>query len=346
MLADLIVTLSMALAAAAILVMFALVVRRLIIDAVDRRRESLRRSLTQQILGYLGDTVALESIRAAAGPRKLPVMRTVLRELSYLVRGNHVALLANLGREIGVVDFLLAELHHARPLRRAAAARDLVLFPEDAVLDALREGLEDPDVDVRLAVAESLTWHDAVDDVANLLDRLGAGRFVNSRVLMKIFRKLAIGRVDQFVALLKSDAPSSVKVLLLDALGESSDFSAIDAILQSASDINVDVRTESLRALAQLGHPGALPAVQRGLADPAWEVRAQAAKCAGRIALPEVIDTLKGLLDDEQWWVRYRSAESLAQLGPRGMDILEETKNHPTRAGRMAYVVMARSLAA
>ncbi len=337
---------SLVLSTAAVVIMMCLVLRRLVLDRAERRREVVRRALTELTLGYLGDTVSLEEIRASPAARRPLVARAVITELSQMMRGHHIDRLAHLGREIGIVDNLLKELGHRRTARRANAARDLAMYREQRVIDSLMKALDDPEVDVHLAAADTLVQLDAIESVGDFIARLGIGYHLDSRALMKIFRRLAPGRIDQFIALLESDAPDPVKVLLLDALGESGDYSALNAMLRSAMEGSVQVRSEALRALSHLEHPGALPAVQRGLADPAWEIRAQAAKCAGRIILPETIDTLASLLSDEQWWVRLRSAESLSKLGPQGLQILEDAQAMPTNAGRIARVVIAQRMAA
>lgn len=329
---------SLLLAAISVLGMLLLVVRRVLLNWRDARLVRRRGELSERLLYWLASESDLPPHVAR---RDQDILVDLVFELLRLVRGDSEAKLRTLLNDSGALDRELAQLERGGRAARLKAARRLAYFNDGRIAPLLRRTMaHDKRKDVRLAAASSLVEMNAIKDLAQFVRELGVGTEEHSRILYFLFRKFGPGYVGQLVDLLQADVPDMAKALALDALGRSGAYEAIPVIAGYLDNPSLDIRSQALRALADLGHPLAADAVRRGLQDKAWPVRAAAAQAAGRIGLQESSESLKSLLDDDQWWVRHRAAEALFVLGGAARRFLEEASGQPTRAGRVAQMIL------
>jgi len=329
---------SLFLAAISILGMLLLVFRRLVLTWRDALLVRRRGRLSERLLFWLASADADPPHIAV---RDRDILIDLVFELLRLVRGDSEAKLRGLLNDSAVLEREIAFLERGGRTARLKAAQRLAYFHDGRVAPVLRWAMKwDKQRDVRLAAASSLAELGALHDLTGFVRDLGVGTQEHSRILFFLFRKFGTEHANQLVSLLETDVPDMAKALALDALGRSGAYEAIPAIVRHLDDPSLDIRAQVLRTLADLGHPLAANAVGRGLQDEAWPVRAAAALAAGRIGLREFSGRLNALLNDEQWWVRHRAAEALYVLGGEARALLEEASRQPTRAGRVAQMIL------
>ena len=332
---------SLSLAGVSIIVMLALVVRRLVLVRRQQRDSKIRGELTPLILRYLDGGIAFDTLRDYMHGQESVLMSELVADLLDSVRGDDRERLLELLRRLEIIEVHFSALQDPTATRRAAAILGLSLFDDPPVLDRIHDLLDDPDPDVRLLAAQALSKHRAIGPVRVLVDKLQIGTVHNSRALRTIFRNLTREHTDELIELLDGDVSALAKVLAIDALGRSGNFAVIDAINAMIADESEDIRVATLRALADLGHPQALCTVARALDDERAPVRATAATCAWRIGLTDTIPLLVDRLDDDSWWVRLRAAEALYMLGETGIKRLRDNATMSSRAARVAGLVLA-----
>lgn len=334
--------LSLALSSLAIGAMLILVLRRLVVQRVEARRKRIRDRLLRDVFSYLDGNLTAQEMgrRAAAAPA---VLTELIHELAQLVRGNELARLMGLFEELGLGEHLVGDLKRGDRHRRLLAAKNLGHVKTETGLAALHKALDDPDADVRLAAASSLTDLHAAPALETLINKLKIGSREQSRALLQIFQNLAQDSSDEMIACLeKGETDEITRILILDALGKGGHYQAVPNIMQSTQSPSLEVRAAALRALAELQHPAASQAVLQALTDSEWEVRTQAASCAGRLGLQEALGPLSGLLEDRNWWTRYRAAQALHAIGFQGRQKLSEAATGDNEYARnIASTVLA-----
>ena len=102
-------------------------------------------------------------------------------------------------------------------------------------------------------------------------------------------------------------------------LGKLGDRAAIDALAESARDIESYVREKAVLALAVIGGPEAAPPLVHALSDSSSTIRRLAAKSLGRLGEPGAIGALKEATGD--------SSFSVSQTAKDALDLLR--KQHP-----------------
>ncbi|MDH3673679.1 MAG: HEAT repeat domain-containing protein [Gammaproteobacteria bacterium] len=331
---------SLSLAIASVIIMLALILRRVILIRQQRYESEVRSKLTSLILRYLDGDFPLDALRKHTHGKRSVLMSELVADLLFSVRGGDRAGLIELLRQLDIIDIHLAALDDGTALERVAAIFGLSLFDDPQIIERIRDCLDDSDPDVRLWAAHALSEHRATGPARVLVDKLQIGSLENSRALRKIFRNLVPEHNDELIEMLGDDTPEAAKVLAIDALGRSGDYMAVNAISVMVVHRSEDVRVATLRALADLEHPNAQLAVMQALNDKCASVRATAATCAGRTGVTDAIPLLVKRLDDDSWWVRLRSAEALYELG-KAIIPLSRSMPMTSRAARVAQLVLA-----
>ncbi len=331
---------SLALAATSIIVMLALVLRRMVQMRIDARTEKRRTATSAALLAFLDGSADQAAVLAAAGGRSAIVGDVVFR-MREIVRGEDAVRLVAVARSVGEFERTARRLRHLIPAVRAAAARRLAIFGADAVPE-LEARLRDEDLAVRMAAAIELTEMGNGPSLDLLAEALSIGDGNQSEDLHKLFRPAVAADVARAIRMLEDEwMPDALRLLLIDGLGHAGALQALPALSAVARNGSSALRAEALRALALLGHPGAASIVIDALADERWWVRAQAANTARRIGIVEAIEPLCRLLDDEHWWVRFRAAEALSDLGGEARATLTAASRKAGRAGEVAQLVLA-----
>ncbi|HYD29558.1 MAG TPA: HEAT repeat domain-containing protein [Azospirillaceae bacterium] len=336
---------SLLLAALAVAGMLSLVVRRIVLDRLEVKRQKRRKRLMQRVIAAVeGDeTEGPAALAAALRASGADLAADILFDLSLIVRGQTMDRLIVVAHDLGVVAAMLRRLSNGRSRSQVVAARFLARFGGTEAVPALKRAARDAKPEVRLAATEALIELDAIDDVAAMVRDLRLQDLHNTEAASRLFRKLPATLSGQITSLAAGADDVRVRLLALEALGAGGSYEALPVILDATTHPAIDVRCEAFRALAILGHPAAAAAIGTGLDDPAWEVRTAAGQCAGRIGLTAMIPELARLLDDEHWWVRYRSAEALMALGAGGREVLRAVERQPSRAGRIAQAMLAQA---
>ncbi len=231
-------------------------------------------------------------------------------------------------------EFERAELHALgkRDIgRRIRAANHLGYIGGRATVPALLGALQDEQLEVRLAAAQSLVQMGRVDAVLPILEALTLpGRWAQQRATDLLYRMgpAAVPTLQQFLAGSHTQATPGMRVVAINAIGMLSAHTAPSTICDSLASDDREIRVAAARALGGIGDPAAIGRLIDALGDSAWEVRSQVAKSLGKLALGSsraeaVIPTLERALSDAAWWVRYNAAQALAQMGTSGLDTLQ-----------------------
>ena len=337
---------SIFMAVLSVAIMFVLIVRRLIIQRRQTWWGKRKNELTGVVFDHMEDPKSIAAIKGDMSDRDMRLIHEIAHELMGSVSGTTKMNLLTLLTEVGGLESAIAAVQSKNERQRFIAIDNLLLFNNIRAIKALIDVLDDPYPRIRLAAAGALVKMGAHIPVGQLIDNLGVDSGIRPRLLREVFRKIAPRSVSEMIDILKSDAPDSVRELLIDALGAASDYTAVDALIAEMKSPAVNIRAEVMRALAAIGHPSALPAVLKGLEDEAWEVRTQAAISAGRIGLAETLPYLIRLLDDGQWWTRFRAAGAMKKLGTDGMSKLQEISAGSSPAASIAALVLAEGKAA
>ncbi|MDO9316794.1 MAG: HEAT repeat domain-containing protein [Gammaproteobacteria bacterium] len=341
---------SLVLALSSLMVMVVLVLRRMR-DERRARQEQHVRSVIQKILfNYMDsdwmsgqkDLNNLMNMNRAAQH----VLRKLTIDLCHLIQGQERQQLTSLLTRSGFRNECVRDLRSRIVEDRRSAASALQLFSDTTTEQALLAALDDDDGHVRLAAASSLKMINALPDLRILISKLEEKDVLASRDVRTLFRDMA-RRKPLALRQLAADSgnDTQLKIVLADAMSETSDFRVLEDLYRFASDDDLDVRTTALRSLGALQHPDASAVVEHSLSDAQWQVRAVAAGAAGQIGLEYLVPQLTRLLDDDSWWVRFRSAEALSDLGATGQQALREraaTINsvNDNAGGRMAALVL------
>ena len=332
---------SLGLAGLSVAVLAGLVLKRAWLAPRDRRRAARKEALASQVVRAIDDPGAALDLRKTLRPGDHEIIDEIVRDLLNVLRGDDRDNLIVLLHAIDAAENYLERLESGAEIPRAQAAAALAWFPTTEVRSALRRALEDDSVVVRLAAAQALVEMGDEVSVDELATKLGIGSLLHSRDLRTLFRKLARTKGRPLVELLERDLAEDVRLLVLDGLGHTQDFSVIGDVGAQVDAPSIEIKTAALRALATLGHPAALGPVRRALSDPSWEVRTQAAVCARRIGLVETVSDLASLVEDDVWWVAFRASEALKHLGEPGIEMLREAAGRGTRGGALAQTVLA-----
>lgn len=328
---------SLALGAAAIMVMALLVLSRLLTARGERRRTRRRRELTRQLLG--GQSLTADELKRL--PRDLVADTFV--ELMRLVRGDERAAFAAQAAELGVPDYLARRLRRGSPRERLLAAQSLGQFESEETSAKLQGALSDRSPDVRLAAALSLAETGHSENVRGLVEELGLGAAEDSTLIVGLFRSLSADRSDEIRALVTAPETNvRVRLAAIEALAMTGDYTLVPVIAQLALDAPDEAPELPgyLRALGLFGHPAARTAVLDGMSRQSFAARAAAAGAAGRIGLAELAGRLAIMLDDPEWWVRFRAAEALVRLGDPGIERLRKQSREGSPRSRSAASAM------
>jgi HEAT repeat protein len=303
-----------------------------------RRKERLVRAIMVAIELPEAPADVLRRIRAHPA-----IARDIFEELGEVIRGGSRTRLVTLGRAAGLDTWLQAGLARGRPLERRLAAEVLRLFGDEPSCAALRQAIDDPDADVRLAAGLSLAELGHAPAVAVLVTRLAGSSGRHSLLLRRLFRLIVAQEPHDVVRIAEGKLGTpDLRPFAIDALASTgeNEHSALLRVL--TFDPDLEVRTASLAGLATLGQPDVADIVRDAMSDEAWQVRVAAINAARRLELSDLVPEIIRCLDDEIWWVSFRAAEALAALGESGLKALRTLAlSEVERRGRMASVVMA-----
>jgi HEAT repeat protein len=311
-----------------------------LVSGYARRRE---RVLTPWIHRALDDPDAIPPLRRVLRPLDRLVVRTMLLRLALDLRGEEARAIADLYRELGLLDDELRALSAWRAGRRAAAAANLATLRMPRIQRHLVRALEDPERRVRIALIRALGEIGDRQALVELIPRLGE----KSPLVVRQVEQVLVERGREVVAEIVAFAATTPKLrgrrAAVEVLGLLRAPAAADLLLELVRADDRELRIRSVKAAAAIGDPRFLDHFHELLADPVWEVRCQAAKGLGALGSPTSVGRLHAALADPHWWVRFYAAVALAEVGDPGYKALEAAAEDPEPMVRdMARYLIAR----
>ncbi len=269
------------LAAANLVFVLVLVVRRVALARAERTRAALETGLRPLALDVAdGDAPA----GAALTPAETRVLAGILARYARRLDGASRGRITAWFEEHGAVATELRALRARRAWRRATAAAALGEMGSRTALDPLLAALHDRDREVRAAAARAL-------------GRLGAAEAAEP-----LARALVAGTVPRTAA--------GQALLTLGAC-------ALPALRALVAAGDAPLRAVAVELLGHLGDAGDGPALAARLRDPAAAVRAAACAALGRLGAEEEVASLHDRLDDRLPAVRAAAATALGVVGDR-----------------------------
>jgi HEAT repeat protein len=190
-----------------------------------------------------------------------------------------------------VVGPLLASARFAKPHVRAAAlalASSLEGAERKVVLDALRDGLVEPSLDVLLAALDAIGPVGNAGDIARVAAFVGHGDERISATATNALSELAARHVDEARSFLRQETggdPVALGCVLLGAIASTRPLLDEDVQMLQRALAHADphVRRAAVDALAQAGGEAAADAVEFALADEEHDVKLAAVRALGKL---------------------------------------------------------------
>jgi HEAT repeat protein len=291
-----------------------------------RRREAALRPL---LFEALEKEEAVSDLRRALRPFDRIVLRTMLLRLALDLRGDESRAIADLYRNLGLLDAEFDALGSWRAGRRAAAAANLGTLRMPRIQPQLIRALDDPDRTVRVALIRAIGEIGDRRALVTLVERLGE----RSPTVVRQVEQVLIERGREIVPDIVAYAETSPKLrgrrAAVEVLGLLRAPLAADLLLELVRHPDRELRIRAVKAASAIGDPRFLDAFHELLADPAWAVRCQAAKGLGTLGSVTSVPLLRAALGDDHWWVRFYAAVALAELGEPGHAALEAAVADP-----------------
>jgi HEAT repeat protein len=311
-----------------------------LVSGYARRRE---RVLMPWLLRALESPDAIPPLRRVLRHFDRLIVRTVLLRLALDLRGEESRAIAELYRELGLLDDELRALSARRAGRRAAAASNLATLRMPRIQRRLVRALDDPERRVRIALIRALGEIGDRQALLELIPRLGE----KSPTVVRQVEQVLVDRgrevVPEIVAYAGTTSKPRGRRAAVEVLGLLRAPAASDLLLELVRDGDRELRIRSIKAAAAIGDPRFLGAFHELLADPIWEVRCQAAKGLGVLGSPTSVERLRVALADSHWWVRFYAAVALAEMGDAGHAALEAaTEDAEPLVRDMARYLVAR----
>lgn len=305
--------------AVSIVAMGALLALRFVRRRRERGEKAVQARLAKQIVLWLHEPDAnIDEMREAA--RRTPRQASeLLARAVELLQGDEQARLVRLGRELGLLAFMLGELANGKPEHRQKSAEKLAFFDTEETVLALASALNDPYSHLRLAAARSLAslGHHVPPQI------LRDVQWGDSALVHDLFEKLAMRQAEDLIALARDrQATTGRRICAFQALASTGDYALIPIFSALAAESLPELRAVAASGLGRLGHPKAQGVLAPLLDDGDYHVRASAAQAVGAIQLTGLYEDVGRLLDDDNWWVRFTAAKALAAGGVAGHRIL------------------------
>lgn len=305
-----------------------IIILRLLTEDRLRHEAEFRRSSESVILSFLAGEATQEATLSIL--QKDPSCAlTLLMERSDALPPGKRSGLDPLFVKLGYIGKELRALKSHRWEVRLRAAERLGYFGDDAAIPPLMHALRDEAIAVRFAAAGSLSrlgCHDAVEPILHALDLPGE---VSQRRVTEVITSMGTGVINPLLAVLESSSVSSGTLSVASRVaGMLRERKAIPPLLLLLHHENSEVRLNAVRALSSIGDPSVIKALTALAEDPSWEVRSMVIRALGRLRATEEAPLLLEALSDPEWWVRQNAAQSLLDLGERGVGELRHAAEH------------------
>ncbi|RAK52547.1 HEAT repeat domain-containing protein [Phenylobacterium deserti] len=322
--------------------MSVLLAMRLWHDRRAARRAAARKSVEQALIALLlGKCDLQRDLGPFAGRARL--MSECLLEFLSLVRGADRTLVLAAFDSLGVPATLRRRLTRGSAAGRRACIEALAAFPSPETEAALRQVVSSGAPQLRLAALKSIAEAGGHVPLGRVLADLKVGALPLSGLSGDFLRDRVAAEPGEAISALEDDLlPSTLRVLVLDALGSAGDYAALDILAAHVGAPDAEVRAAAVQALGRLKHPAARPHLARALQDPDSQVRAAAAEAVGDAGLDGLADDLCAGLEDAVWRVRFQAAAALRKLGAPGLQRLQHAAREASDvASRAASLALA-----
>jgi HEAT repeat protein len=247
---------------------------------------------------------------------------------------------------------LLTTARYAKPHVRAAAlalAASLEGADRALVLEALREALREPSVDVLLAALDAIGPVGNAEDIVRLAAYVGHDDGRISATATNALSELAARHVDAARDFLLSGSavdPLALGCVLLGAIASTRPLRADDIQMLERALAHADphVRRAAVDALAQAGGEAAADAVAFALADEEHDVKLAAVRALGRLRRAELLQDI--VADTRDPALAAAALRALGEADPeRALHAARPLVKHPDAAVACAAVEAIGQLA-
>jgi len=267
-----------------------------------------------------------------------PIVESILLDQLEIATTEQAAPLLRCLRESGLVDKRVYEARQFTGWRRRHALVQLGRMRAPEVVSALAEGLDDPNLETRMAAVRGLGRLSLPEAAVPMLERIIQGQLdVPATPLQNAL--LSCCRWDPSILVpFVRKATEETRPMLARVLGEIATGDLDEDLLLLAYDPLPDVRASAARALGEARLGLALSALGALASDSEWFVRLRAVVSLGQLRHPRTIPVLIETLCDKNRYVRLRSAMALARLEEHLGEILDLAAHKRDRYALQALV--------
>lgn len=361
MLRTFLVAQTLALLTAVLMMLGAVVARKIVVDRRTLRSARGRAEVHDGVFAFVvsdgRDSGAIdELIPAQPGPRRLARTTDVCNEVIRLtadLRGEVKAHASALVHRLGWAEVLSVRLEHSRnsgERARAAARLGDLGSEESESLVSLVRALRDPDAAVRICAARALG---KCGDLSMAPALISAAR--DGRIAIGIVAEALVGLgpgVEPVVTYATGDGEPCVRRLATDVIGALRLPGARRAALTLLDDPDETVRVAAAKALGRIGWPDIAPELSLRCTSGGKRLRLAAVESMVELQAPEGVPVLAAAMGDPDHLVAHRAAQGLAgwaDLAGSGLPtarsalgVLKAVAELDTRAGTYAREALAR----
>jgi len=310
-----------------------LLVRALARGSAFRRRavvsKAVRPVIREALIEYLAGSNNLAALRGYAKSHRRDLVDGVL-EVHTAVSGGARDRLWELSLELSLVHDWCADTHSRDRLLRCLAFERLALAclfePCRRIAGDLQlRGIEDPDDEVRFAAARGLAYSDDLKDVERVFELAVSQNSLARVLLTEVLRPHAVALCEGVVAeALRSSDERRVISTLEIALAWERAVPLMD-LHRLVAGPNPEIRQLTLRLLPMVpSSPENEAAVVHALSDKLRSTALEAVVAAGRLKIEGAIPGLAHFLKWGDQEMSRAAADSLAEIPPKGWEILQE----------------------
>lgn len=302
----------------------------------EARTQRIRREQAVLLQVHLAGRTALDGVLAAMRLHPQVARGVLLQQAGERSRAQR-APLQGIYAALGLQAMDLAQLRQRSPQTRASAATRLGFLGDASARPALRQLLEDTDLDARFAAAQALAESGDADAAPLILSAVVLRGEWPVRRATEILMALGAAVVPSLRRFLQGASAEGTPgdVVAINVLGLLDARQALPELLHCFQHDNLELRVASAKALGSIGDRQVTATLLTGLHAQEWEMRSMSAKSLGRLRDPRAIDDLQQSLADPAWWVRYNAAQALHEIGGDGIAVLQAASSaHPDRFAR------------
>jgi HEAT repeat protein len=287
-----------------------------------QRRDARMFALRDQWEDIVSRAVPLDTWRF--DPLDREIVEAILLDSLEVPPTGHAPRLLSFLRSSGLLDIRIHEARTSQGWRRQRALATLGRTRAPEAIPVLAEGLDDPDLETRVAAVRGLGRTGLPEAGVRLVEWVAdVGLQVPAPPLQNALLSCCRSRPALLVPHLRR-AEGNIRQLLARILAELATPDLEDDLLLLAGDPLAEVRASAARALAEAKPESALPILFELAGDPEWFVRLRAVIALGALENPRAIPGLIRALCDANRYVRLRAAAALVRLEPHLQQILQQ----------------------